>query len=67
MMSAASRTALPHQLWRWLDLSLQQDTLMVVAWCTCTPGYSDLGYRGSGISTPVIDHLALHGVRMSNY
>jgi hypothetical protein len=27
-------------------------------------GYSDLGYRGSQIATPVIDHLALHGVRI---
>jgi arylsulfatase len=29
-------------------------------------GYSDLGYRGSQIATPVIDHLALHGVRLGN-
>src|SRR6476661_6070669 len=30
-------------------------------------GYSDLGCYGSEISTPNIDHLAAHGVRMTQF
>ena len=30
-------------------------------------GFSDLGFTGSLISTPVLDHLATNGVRMRNY
>ena len=30
-------------------------------------GYADLGYTGSQIETPVLDHLALNGVRLRNY
>ncbi|MBT3889321.1 MAG: sulfatase-like hydrolase/transferase, partial [Planctomycetaceae bacterium] len=30
-------------------------------------GYSDLGYFGSAIETPVLDNLASHGVTFSNF
>jgi len=40
--------------------------------CLCVPlfflhRYADLGYTGSGIKTPVLDHLANNGVKLKAF